>query len=179
MNFEFILKQTLFNTINKLFLILQNCLFFSLVGPAVDDQEFQPVAEADSFAFNVSGQAENCNRVVDTHCKFCRLYFKMELDLKLHLREAHGKYVLLICKECSQCFYSHNGFRDHMSIVHRVNSGSQCPICQKRFSCRSRMMPHLKAHSENRYFACPLCGKSYKHKKDLKKHNCTIGSINV
>lgn len=116
--------------------------------------------------------------VVNTHCKFCigGRYFRFYEDLKEHLVSAHNKNYLGFCVECTKCFFSAVGYKHHIDTVHSTDrKGPHCHVCGKYFSCNSRLSQHLRRHSEERQFVCPICQRSYKHKHALKEHMVACG----
>lgn len=110
---------------------------------------------------------------VRTRCKFCDHVFDTDEELKYHLKTLHADRYFAFCEECGKGFVSSNGYKDHMSMIHnKEKSNHCCHLCGKYFSSNSRLLLHLRSHSEENNFTCHLCLRSYKHKKNLKDHTC-------
>lgn len=115
----------------------------------------------------------NLNMILQTPCKFCYQYFQTEDMLRQHLKSEHGKDYLKVCSLCGKYFFSAFGYSNHINIVHTtLESGPQCNVCGKFFTCRSKLSIHMKCHSEERDIQCPKCLKSFKHKYSLTNHAC-------
>jgi len=45
-----------------------------------------------------------------------------------------------------------------------------CPICRKKFACRSALEIHLRSHTKERPFKCVVCGRAFGTKGNMKQH---------
>ena len=99
-------------------------------------------------------------------CKLCDKILDSSQQLTVHHRESHG---ILYCKECKKAsnnptslirhLYQHNEPRFHCA-------------CDKSFAFSSQLQLHSVVHHRHALHHCvyPNCGKSFKHKGDLKRH---------
>ncbi|KAM6513364.1 hypothetical protein FALCPG4_015793 [Fusarium falciforme] len=51
-----------------------------------------------------------------------------------------------------------------------TGKGHKCPHCPQRLPTRYRLVIHLRSHTDEREFACAICGHAYKHPQSLQKH---------
>ena len=54
--------------------------------------------------------------------------------------------------------------------THRLNSILVCGICTREFDKRCNLKDHLRIHSGHKPFRCTDCGKCFKQKAQLSKH---------
>ncbi|RVE60859.1 hypothetical protein OJAV_G00185310 [Oryzias javanicus] len=126
-------------------------------------------------------------------CEECgKTFFKMHL-LKSHL-SVHSKNTDFQCDVCGKKFgakralnlhsWSHAEERPHkcdlcektfglksLLQAHRKNHNKwQCHLCNKSLSSSRVLAWHLLSHSENRHFACEVCGKRFKILHTLNIH---------
>ena len=49
-----------------------------------------------------------------------------------------------------------------------------CPFCSKIFSFKSHLDRHLRTHTNERPYPCPVCDHKAKHKNDILRHLASI-----
>nr|XP_011438676.2 zinc finger and BTB domain-containing protein 18 isoform X8 [Crassostrea gigas] len=74
------------------------------------------------------------------------------------------------CSSCSKQFSCASSLRRHRDIFHTDKELPSCTICGKKFPTSYSLAIHIRSHTNIRQFVCPMCQKSYKHKKDLQRH---------
>lgn len=96
--------------------------------------------------------------------------------MNIHHQTKHSKEYVGYCRLCCKGFKSNLGYELHKKM-HDGETGSfeQCTVCGKLFHGQSRLITHMRCHSEEKTFVCLVCNKSYKHKKNLQQHNCSAG----
>lgn len=106
-------------------------------------------------------------------CKICSQCCTSQPDLESHLYDEHKDDFVGFCVECGKGFRSFSGLNYHKKM-HESDSVTlpTCGVCGKQFPSRSRLVYHERSHSEDKPFICVTCGRSYKHNKNLKEHNC-------
>lgn len=153
-----------------------SCSFYlgTTPGRFEDILEYFPSQDDKLHAGNQSTISNPNQLIINCPCKYCGVLFQYEGDLRQHLYQAHGKDYLAVCGDCGKVFFSASGYNDHIKLVHRREKfdGKQCPICGKYCPRESRLRTHMKSHSNQTHFTCPVCKKSYKHKFNLKDHIC-------
>ncbi|GMR53764.1 hypothetical protein PMAYCL1PPCAC_23959 [Pristionchus mayeri] len=104
-------------------------------------------------------------------CKLCRKAFPNEKSLRLH---AKRHVVRVRCDECGVLFSSKHDLTRHWGNVHPLLPLSpqlicSFPNCSSTFTSNSKLMQHLKRHSEGGQ-TCPYCTREFRWAKQLTKH---------
>lgn len=115
---------------------------------------------------NLFSFAQNCER--------CSKFFSDRDSLNRHRLNEHGS--LALCDLCNSTFTSWSGYRLHMNVHMTASSSGHnectCQVCGKVLQSRHHLDIHLRSHSNVKPYMCLICGRSYKHNKDLRKHKC-------
>lgn len=80
------------------------------------------------------------------------------------------------CLLCDKSFDIDSELTRHVSLMHNpaVRHAVECPFCDKPFSDRGQVRRHMTlVHREERTFACETCGKTFKLKYMLQRHQQT------
>jgi len=106
-------------------------------------------------------------------CRICNSWYKERSELEEHQLSVHNRDFVGFCVDCGKGFRSQSGYMIHMRMHYDDKSQLHgCQTCGKHFVSQSRLVLHARSHSGFKPFACEFCGKSYKHKKNLKDHTC-------
>ena len=99
-------------------------------------------------------------------CKLCDKVLDSSHQLTVHHRETHG---ILYCNECNKAFNNPTSLVRH-SYQHK-KPRFHC-ACGASFALSSQLQLHSAVHRRHatHHCICPSCGKSFKHKGDLKRH---------
>ncbi|XP_023213048.1 zinc finger protein 90-like [Centruroides sculpturatus] len=135
-------------------------------------------------------------------CHICNKSFKRSGDLKVHIyihsdeykyscdicnkhfktKQYLPKHKLIHCKKsnikgenecCDICGKRVLYGNGRLEIHKRTHKTHACKICGKEFKWKAVLLKHEATHSEDRPFKCDICNKSYKRKEHLKSHHVT------
>ncbi|KAK3908891.1 Zinc finger protein 287 [Frankliniella fusca] len=130
-------------------------------------------------------EGPNENKLV---CEKCDKEFSTKDDYELHLQSVHGGEKPFKCHVCPMTFPYQSSLRYHITSQHDGNSeqasttstndakpdgkgGYECDICGKVLNHPSSVLYHKEAeHNDGRRFVCSKCGKGFKHKQLLQRH---------
>lgn len=159
-----------------------NKVIFSEFVDSEDDTGHTTNEDSECSAFE--GDSEVESSVGRVPCPFCSNTYKAKKYMKAHCRNKHRNEILVSNQYSSET----------EGTVNRA-TGVPCPLCSKLFENSETMTTHFKTghfggrsfnpdlvnmEGENQTKAelerkkeriyCPLCPKSYKHKKSLRAH---------
>lgn len=124
----------------------------------------------------VKGGANNNkgNRLFE--CQSCHIVLKSLAHLKSHivmhdLRKSNSadKITHFPCTECDKTFT----YQGHLVIHMRKHTGERpyvCPICKMGFVQLCNMKTHAKTHTGERPYVCKICNKGFIQKNNMLVH---------
>jgi KRAB domain-containing zinc finger protein len=110
-------------------------------------------------------------------CKICNKSFAKDAHLKIHMKSCSKKPFP--CSQCGLAFSDSKDLVTHKKVLHRPVW--QCTVigCGAKFAFENGMKNHRSIHGgggeEKRIgwpHSCDLCGKSYSHAGNMKRHSC-------
>lgn len=106
-------------------------------------------------------------------CDSCKIVFDDEEKKTIHNMAVHSRSAVGVCVHCGVDFYSQDAFKAHMTC-HPVSEGYRqvfrCKYCTRELSLFCHLERHMTCHSVQKPNVCNKCGRSYKRKQDLQKH---------
>ncbi|VDI43397.1 Hypothetical predicted protein [Mytilus galloprovincialis] len=109
-------------------------------------------------------------------CKICVKSFKTRQQWQRHHMSLHKREYVSVCLECCKAFKSAGGAQEHRLMYHPTPEDKffTCNVCGKKHSTANKLRIHKRVHSDDKPYLCTVCDRSYKHKKDLDHHICTV-----
>ena len=123
---------------------------------------------------------EDSKRSKSYPCPKCDQVFQSMPGLKYHRKSAHGKRQFS-CSDCQKTFTSkpklakHNchGQQDKEN-ANPSEDNFQCEQCPKAFGTKNRLNAHVARNHSNIFHDCGTCGKRFKRKDHLHKHQKSV-----
>lgn len=103
-------------------------------------------------------------------CPLCPFNGKSLVSLSKHLHNKHAIPAQMQCGKCGKKYQSTGGLHNHIKVAHGNASLFTCEICGKTLFTKYNLKVHMRCHSDERPFSCPLCEARFRHNKDLKRH---------
>ena len=103
-------------------------------------------------------------------CSTCDKSFWQRTSLRDHLT-SHTGVKSHTCAQCGKSFRLRALLRQHMRM-HTDPSDLRhaCPLCSKRFYVPMLLRDHLLLHTGERPHQCSVCGRRFRLRKELVKH---------
>ncbi|XP_046676859.1 zinc finger protein 184-like isoform X3 [Homalodisca vitripennis] len=117
---------------------------------------------------------EESAKAVEVSCKYCDKVFPSKRIYEVHLMTDHQEAKPFQCDICQKSFSHQTSLKCHLQ-THEEPTGKEkgypCGLCGKRLNHPSSVLYHREAeHNNGRRFVCSKCGKSFKHKQLLQRH---------
>jgi hypothetical protein len=107
-------------------------------------------------------------------CTVCDKGFNQAIQFKHHCAQ-HLEFAILKCEKCGKSLKGHGSLKRHQVLACEKSPGHKgevfsCDDCFKEFASKDRLKSHQKGmHGPERY-VCARCGKKYRWRSCLKKH---------
>ena len=110
-----------------------------------------------------------CHSGLVYQCELCDNTSTSPHAKRLHFRNQHGEKPLQ-CNSCYRRFSANSFLTAHIKQKHEKVKDKKCPHCAEEFPASIAFQAHVNRHTDNRPFACEICGKSFLVQAHFKAH---------
>lgn len=119
------------------------------------------------------------HHIGSVECHHCGKNFGQKSLILLHLVRSHFPNLTPFkCTVCGQVFTKAYALENHVAVVHKKTTASECPVCKKVLQSNSlkvHMEMHRAAHERTKFF-CDVCGKLFFTIGNKEKHMTIVHS---
>jgi len=112
------------------------------------------------------------------HFSECAKMFKSKSSLQDHLNSVHSKTKQYICPGCGKAHRTRQKSR-LCEITHIGRFLHPCHLCEKKFNCKRRYHQHMRTHTGEKPFLCPLCSYRCSRMDNLNIHTKKSHGLSV
>ena len=109
-------------------------------------------------------------------CQKCHRKFSDKNNLRRHYKALHSA-ASLQCGDCHLTCQSKFQYDTHRASHHHGPAPLSCPACGKTFKTKKDLERHQFTHSKVKPFACLQCDKGFSRKDHLKRHMMKLHGV--
>jgi len=91
-------------------------------------------------------------------------------DLEIHMRKVHNEAPSFLCSICKQLFHTLQALTMHKKSHDPHKVEHSCPLCGKTYSKRCELKEHLYMHTGERPYQCDQCEWTFTSNSRLTRH---------
>lgn len=109
-------------------------------------------------------------------CDICGLVFKSMIRVKSHKRGVHV-VAPVVCHECGAMCKNKRALLVHRRRHDMKNKKYVCDDCGKSFFNSTLLSQHVRTHTKEKPFKCPLCNYTCAIKQNIHKHSQKVHKV--
>ncbi|POI27632.1 hypothetical protein CIB84_008617 [Bambusicola thoracicus] len=139
--------------------------------PAAAIVSTPPKARSRKSASSLTQKKLNCWYPGDApfQCQMCPAKFKINSDLKRHMRVHSGEKPYK-CEYCEVRCAMKGNLKSHIRIKHSMENTLKCPECEFQCGNKTSLRHHIRTHQPEQPVKCSECSYSCSNKAALKVH---------
>ena len=103
-------------------------------------------------------------------CDQCGQEFGKDSNLKRHLLDVH-KYTKTVAASSMKIHDVEDGQKKEKHFLFLTEKPkSKCPVCEKEFGAKHKMVKHYKATHEGKKYCCDKCPAKFGRRENLSRH---------
>ena len=100
-------------------------------------------------------------------CDVCSMFYYYILVLLI----LKTKIYFLPLQSCELTFKTENHLRSHKVMIHSTQQKKfQCALCGFKFHFKPELNVHMRVHTNDLPYKCPICSMSFKQLNAMKRH---------
>ncbi|XP_041988829.1 myoneurin-like isoform X3 [Aricia agestis] len=114
----------------------------------------------------------NVHRVEELRvkCPYCPRIYPTKGLITRHVKRVHLKEKNVQCSVCSEKFFAPYDLKMHMAKHTGDRRHFLCSVCGKKFIKKIHLDYHILTHSDKKPWSCPVCGKGFTYRHNMKTH---------
>ncbi|XP_017131612.1 zinc finger protein 771 [Drosophila elegans] len=115
------------------------------------------------------GHLQNHEPVKQFACPVCPERFSRKFRLKHHMAWHTGETPYQ-CEVCSKRFVHKVALYKHKMIHDNETKRLECQVCGFKTRTKAHLERHMRSHTGDKPFACPVCNKRFSQMYNMKAH---------